>query len=170
MGGGDSQGMAPPSEDARGAARLPLRPRSPDASAVGGFSIRTLARRPRPRDSKPIIEPVLHHGEGLAVTTTSESGVHTLLLDGELDGRSLDALERALAACAATGAAAITLDLRPLRFIDSAGLWTITSAHRWCKRGGVEFSLLRGPAPIHRIFEVTGLSDVLPFRDHGAEA
>ena len=162
--------MAPPSEDARGAARLPLGPRSLDAGGIGKSSIRTLARRPRPPTSKPVNEPVLHHGEGLTVTTTIESGVHTLLLDGELDGRSLDALERALADCAQAGAVAITLDLRPLRFIDSAGLWTITSARRWCNRGSVEFSLVRGPAPIHRIFEVTGLSDVLPFSDRGAEA
>jgi anti-anti-sigma factor len=136
---------------------------------VGGSSIRTLARRLRPNDAKPVSEPVLHRGEGLAVGTTIEGGVHTLLLDGELDERSLDTLERALADCAAAGAETITLDLDRLRFIDSAGLWTITSARRWCKRGGVEFSLVRGPAPIHRIFEVTGLSDVLPFRDRPAK-
>jgi anti-anti-sigma factor len=62
------------------------------------------------------------------------------------------------------GATTITLDLGGLGFIDSAGLWTITSAKTWCDRRGYGFSLLPGPATVHHVFEVTGLSDVLPFR------
>ena len=86
------------------------------------------------------------------------------MLSGDLDNDSVTMLERALARCAGEGVTAITLDLSGLRFIDSAGLWMITSAKSWCDRRGRGFSLVAGPAPVHHVFELTGLSDVLPFR------
>ena len=81
---------------------------------------------------------------------------------------SVPTLEAALVRCAAQGAMAITLDLGGLAFIDSAGLWIITSARSWCDRRGCGFSLVPGPASVHRVFELTGLSDVLPFRPSAA--
>ncbi len=92
-------------------------------------------------------------------------GVNWLVLSGELDIRSIPTLEAAITHCYAGGATAITLDLSGLSFIDSAGLWTITAARRWCERQGYGFSLIPGPEQVQQVFEVTGLSDVLPFRD-----
>jgi anti-sigma B factor antagonist len=93
-----------------------------------------------------------------------EEGLCTLVLAGELDTRSVPTLEVAISRCCAGGARGITLDLRGLTFIDSSGLWTITSARRWCERQAYGFSLIPGPEPVQRVFDITGLSDVLPFR------
>jgi anti-anti-sigma factor len=90
------------------------------------------------------------------------------MLSGDLDASSVPALETALGQCSAGGADSITLDLSGLRFIDSAGLWVITSARRWCERRGHDFWLVPGPPAVQYVFEVTGLSDVLPFRVPGA--
>ena len=42
-------------------------------------------------------------------------------------------------------------------------LWTITQVNRWCEKQGQDFKLVPGSEPVRNIFEVTGLSDVLPF-------
>ena len=93
-----------------------------------------------------------------------EEGLCTLVLVGELDTRSVPTLEVAISRCCAGGARAVTLDLSRLTFIDSSGLWTITSARRWCERQAYGFSLIPGPESVQRVFDITGLSDVLPFR------
>lgn len=161
--------MALPSEDAVGAARSLLRPRGAAAQRLGGSSLRTLAlrfRTPKAMARVNAERPRARAADGLSVSveqTGTDRGC-TLALSGELDGRSIVTLENALERCARGGASSITLDLRNLSFIDSAGLWTITTARTWCERRGHDFSLLPAAPPVQRIFEVTGLSDVLPFR------
>ena len=103
----------------------------------------------------------------LAIEDVGSRELPRLLLTGELDVRSVPRLEAAVSRCCtrSRSARAITLDLRGLTFIDSSGLWTITAARRWCERQGYGFSLIPGPEPVHEVFEVTGLSDLLPFRE-----
>jgi anti-sigma B factor antagonist len=100
----------------------------------------------------------------LKVEDLDRDGAHVLVLSGELDTASVPILEAAISRLHVDRTTTITLDLRNLRFIDSAGLWTITRATKWCAREGYGFSLIPGPEPIQGIFELTGLSDVLPFR------
>jgi anti-anti-sigma factor len=93
---------------------------------------------------------------------------HVLVLSGELDGDSIATLEDAIARCRLDGISTLTLDLSALEFIDSSGLWTITLINRWCERHGHGFVLVPGPEPVQHVFEVTGLSDVLPFEGEGS--
>jgi anti-sigma B factor antagonist len=102
---------------------------------------------------------------GLEVAETGRDGLRRLVLTGDLDAQSVPTLEDAISRCCRRETRAVTLDLSRLGFIDSSGLWTITSAKRWCERQGYGFSLIRGPEPIQEVFELTGLSDLLPFRD-----
>ena len=83
---------------------------------------------------------------------------------GELDVAAVPVLEAELLA-AIDEADSLLLDLRRLTFVDSCGLWLITLSLSSCRRAGVAFTLTRGPERVHSIFEVTGLSDVLPFVD-----
>jgi anti-anti-sigma factor len=48
-------------------------------------------------------------------------------------------------------------------FIDSTGLAAIVLISRLCERDGRELSIIRGPRPLQRLFEITGMIDVLPF-------
>jgi anti-sigma B factor antagonist len=103
-------------------------------------------------------------GTGFSVEDVAYEGSHNLLLSGELDTRSVPALESAISRYCADGPTPITLDLTGLTFIDSSGLWTILAAMRWCEKQGRGFSIIPGSESVQQVFEVTGLSDVLPFR------
>jgi anti-sigma B factor antagonist len=100
---------------------------------------------------------------GFSVEEVVCEGSHTLLLSGELDTGSVPALESAISRYCADGSSAIALDLSELTFIDSSGLWTILAAMRWCERQGRGFSIIPGCDSVQQVFEITGLSDVLPF-------
>ena len=100
---------------------------------------------------------------GLEVETTSEDARHTLTLAGALELNSVGVLEAALSRLWSQNVAAVTLDLRGVTFIDSSGLWTITTLQKWCAREAIRFMIIPGPDPVQHVFELTGLSDVLPF-------
>jgi anti-anti-sigma factor len=70
------------------------------------------------------------------------------------------ALERALET---PGLRRIELDLRGLEFIDSTGMGVIVRLNREARVRGIQLRLRRGPRPVHRVFELSGLADALPF-------
>jgi anti-sigma B factor antagonist len=96
----------------------------------------------------------------------ADGGRRTLALAGELDLASVGTLQGAVERmCAERGTTSITIDLRGLTFIDSTGLAAIVLASKLCDTNGFEFALIPGGASTQRLFELTGLIDVLPFRD-----
>ncbi|HEY0516937.1 MAG TPA: STAS domain-containing protein [Solirubrobacteraceae bacterium] len=94
-----------------------------------------------------------------------EDGGRTLRLRGELDISSVQQLERLVQETCADGAARLRLDLRELSFIDSSGIAAIVQASSVCEEQGLDFELLEGPPAVQRLFVLTGLSEILPFRD-----
>jgi anti-sigma B factor antagonist len=95
---------------------------------------------------------------------TAEDGGRVLAPVGELDMASVDVLNAAVERARDARAPSITIDLRELSFIDSSGLAAIVLAGRLCDTNGLEFSLVPGSPSTQRLFEMTGLLDVLPFR------
>jgi anti-sigma B factor antagonist len=100
---------------------------------------------------------------GLDIEAVDRSGHTTLHLRGELDIASVPSLEAAVARVPAESTSALTLDLSRLQFIDSTGLAAIVLTGKICERSGYEFALIQGPSAVQRLFELTGLIDVLPF-------
>jgi anti-anti-sigma factor len=90
-------------------------------------------------------------------------GRHRLLLTGELDLAPAAELEAMLVRLCAEGTKEITIDLSKLRFMGSTGLRLVLLAKELCEEHGYDFYLVAGPANIQRMFEMTGLLDVLPF-------
>ncbi|MCW3027782.1 MAG: anti-sigma-factor antagonist [Solirubrobacterales bacterium] len=86
---------------------------------------------------------------------------HTLVLSGELDIAAAEDLEAAVIPCA--DAAALTLDLSRLSFMDSTGLTVVLLADALCKARGIAFALVPGPRQVQRVFEIAGLLEKLPF-------
>jgi anti-sigma B factor antagonist len=99
----------------------------------------------------------------LLVEESRNGGRHTLALEGELALGSVSTLEHAVARLWSQPVTSVTLDLRLLTFIDSSGLWTVTRLHKRCAHESVEFRVIPGPESIQQVFELTGLSDVIPF-------
>jgi anti-anti-sigma factor len=89
-------------------------------------------------------------------------GVVTLQPTGELDIGTAGRLERALLQGRRAGDR-VVLDLGRLEFIDSTGLRTIVHAVETARRDRWELRLRRGPRAVHRVFEISGVVDALPF-------
>ena len=98
------------------------------------------------------------------------SGRHTLVLSGELDVASAGELEAMVARICVDGLDALVLDLSPLAAMDSSGVRAVAFAHRSCQDNGYEFRIIPGGGAVQRLFELSGLVDVLPFEDPSPEA
>jgi anti-anti-sigma factor len=76
-----------------------------------------------------------------------------------------DALTRAASSCRR-----VVLDLRQVTFMDSSGLRLLVEAQQEAERDGFAFAVVRGPASLERLFEVTGLDGRLDLFDDPAAA
>jgi anti-anti-sigma factor len=104
-------------------------------------------------------------GELILETHTRDRAV-VVALHGELDIATAPLLREALDAIEDGRPEELTIDLRGLTFIDSAGLHLIATEHSRLARAGRTWLALRpGPGPVQRLFELTQLDEVLPFVD-----
>jgi anti-sigma B factor antagonist len=85
-------------------------------------------------------------------------------LTGELDLESADVLEREVARLHAGGHDRVVVDLSRIAFIDSTGLRVLIGLHRSAEHSGRTLSLVRGPHPVHRIFELTATAPLFHWR------
>jgi anti-sigma B factor antagonist len=88
-----------------------------------------------------------------------------LTLRGELDIATVPRLEQAVAAALAGGARELTIDLRPLSFLDSSGLRLIIVLAERAVAEGWTLALVRPPMPALTIFQITRAEENLPFID-----
>jgi anti-sigma B factor antagonist len=95
-------------------------------------------------------------------------------LEGELDiatTPSADAeLRRVEKGVENGGARVIVLDLRGLTFMDSTGLRLLVSADARARNGEYRLAIVRGPAAVQRVLELTSLDARLDVIDDPSEA
>ena len=94
---------------------------------------------------------------------TVERDGPNLALEGELDLAGVAVLESAIAAAREEGAEEVVVDLRELEFMDSSGLRCLVQADERAREDGWRLTLVRGPAGVHRIFEITRMDQRLTF-------
>ena len=63
------------------------------------------------------------------------------------------------------GAGPVVLDLRDLRFMDVRGLRLAVRLESRARLHGVDFALVRGPEPVQRVFDMTGMERFVPAVD-----
>jgi len=90
---------------------------------------------------------------------------HVIALAGELDLDGAERVAQELRRAEVTDARRVVLDLRDLQFIDSNGVRLIIEADDRLRTEGERLALIRGPRPVHRVFELTGVAERLPFVD-----
>jgi anti-anti-sigma factor len=96
------------------------------------------------------------------IDITTEDGLAVVTPRGELDVAATPQLEDALAEAAdAPGVQAIVIDLSQLEFMDSSGLRAIVLADQRLRGRGLRFALVPGGDPVHRVFELTRMTDRL---------
>lgn len=99
-----------------------------------------------------------------ALQDVVSGGRHRLIFSGELDLATVPTIDTHLQSLWREGVAGIVLDFRRVTFMDSSGLHMTLRVREGCQRQGCEFLLIQGPAPVQRLFEVSGLLDQLPFQ------
>ena len=82
---------------------------------------------------------------------------------GELDVATQGQLRAVLEQQAEKGS--VTLDLTRLRFMDTSGLRLILETAEAARRDGFTFGVIPGPPVVQRLFEIAGVSDMVPFVD-----
>ena len=109
-------------------------------------------------------DPTAPRPGGLHVDVRRDGDAVIVALAGELDLATVGELERAMQAARDAGAG-VVVDLRRLSFMDSTGLRAIVLAHEELDRAGQKLAIVRGPGPVQRVFELTGLEQRLTFLD-----
>jgi anti-sigma B factor antagonist len=100
----------------------------------------------------------------LAFETTTNGTVAVVAPTGELDLSGATVLEAELDRLAAEPElGTIVLDLRGLEFMDSSGLRLIVMADMRAREAGRRFALVKGTDTVHRVFDITRMSERLDF-------
>jgi anti-anti-sigma factor len=113
---------------------------------------RTIALPPDPSESQPFrceIEP-------------SRDGVRVCPV-GELDMATVPTVAAQLQALRAADVDRLVLDLSDVEFADSCALRLMLAWTELAEREGFVFSLVDGPPPVQRLFEITQVRAVLNF-------
>ena len=90
-----------------------------------------------------------------------EPGILRLRPRGELDIATVPQLRAALAQRGPDDA--LVLDLRDLAFLDTSGLQIVVEVSRRAHSEGFALTLIPGPRGVQRVFEIAGLTEMLPF-------
>jgi anti-sigma B factor antagonist len=102
--------------------------------------------------------------------TTRNGKVAIVRPVGELDLSGAAVLEAELDRLAEDpDLANVVLDMRGLEFMDSSGLRLVVVADMRAREAGRRFVLVRGHETVHRVFEITRMSERLDFVDDPEE-
>jgi anti-sigma B factor antagonist len=93
----------------------------------------------------------------------ADRGMVRVVPHGELDVATAPEVDRHLRELAESGFDNVVLDLRALEFMDSTGLRLIMRADAVARADGATFTLIPGPPGVMRVFEVSGVWELLTF-------
>jgi anti-anti-sigma factor len=115
------------------------------------------------------MQPVDGRGESMQsdflVDTQTTGRAVTLTLRGELDLVSSPILEGALDVACESGAELILVNLRQVEFMDSTGLHLLVTAQQRAHDSGRRFAVVRGGEHVQRLFDLSGIGDLLQVVD-----
>ena len=106
----------------------------------------------------------------LEFETREEPDRAYVTLSGELDLSTADKVERELQRIEETGIKLVVLDLSALTFLDSTGLRLIVGADQRARQSDRRLAVVRGPAPVQRVFTITKLDERLEMVDSASQA
>jgi anti-sigma B factor antagonist len=97
-------------------------------------------------------------GLALTIAQLKDNGVK-IVLRGELDLEHAYSFDEELKRVEALEPDCICLDLRELTFLDSCGLARLVAARRRAMKAGRRLVLVRGPAAVQRVFQLTAVDE-----------
>lgn len=106
------------------------------------------------------------HTADFSLSFSRDNGSVVVGVIGELDCSTSTILEQRLDDLLEDqGNLSIVLDLDAMTFVDSSGLSVFVTAFRHLRERGGELVLRRPAAPVRKVFEITGLHQVLPIEE-----
>lgn len=93
----------------------------------------------------------------MGVTTREDRGVMVVAVQGDLDATTSGELWQSVDHLLQEGRRRVVLDLREVKFVDSAGLSTLVRCMKRTRGQGGELQLAGLQSPVKRTFELTRL-------------
>jgi anti-sigma B factor antagonist len=107
----------------------------------------------------PALDP--SGGELVTIDVSRADSSAVVSADGEIDSTTAPLLSQRLTELLDTEVRELTVDLRGVTFLDSAGLCALATAHRRAARQDVRMRVLAGSRAVVRPLQITGLWDLL---------
>ena len=115
------------------------------------------------RSSNGARSQVVHPPGDLVVEAQHEGETVTVVLAGEFDLVTADAVRTALTRAIGESQGRLVVDLRRVSFIDSSGLHVLLEAYMLCRDADPALTIRPGPPNVQRVFELAHLLNYLPF-------
>ena len=100
-------------------------------------------------------------GEIVAIDVSRTDSSASVRAAGEIDSTTAPLLSQHLTALLDDDVRELTVDLRGVSFLDSAGLCVLATTHRRAVRQDVRMRVLAGSRAVIRPLQITGLWDLL---------
>ena len=88
-----------------------------------------------------------------------------MAVKGELDIDTLPEFEQVVRSVRSPDLTRLVVDLREVTFLDSMSVELLLRLHTKLAEAGAELLVVRGPRAVDRVFELTGLDQVLALAD-----
>jgi anti-sigma B factor antagonist len=108
-----------------------------------------------------VTDPFRAQFGALAVTAHRDESALRVAIAGELDVASVQPLRDVIDRFVRGDRCDVRVDCHNLAFIDSSGLGLFVKLHKRLHVAGCSLTLVRLPTPCRRVFDVTGLTEVL---------
>jgi anti-sigma B factor antagonist len=99
----------------------------------------------------------------IQVTEQSQSGWCVLGVTGRADAEAAEELEARLRGAVGSHSK-VAADFSALDYISSAGIRAVLQAARAAQAGQVEFAVCAPSAPVRKVFDMSGLDQILTIR------
>ena len=99
----------------------------------------------------------------LGIAISAQGTTMTISVRGEWDLSQKPTMRSVVNDVLARAPDCVVLDLSCLSFIDSTGVHGILELHKRSTQQHAHLVIVPGPRAVQRIFEITGLTEVLPF-------
>ena len=99
--------------------------------------------------------------EPFSVTSEQRGHAAYVRLSGEIDIATAPVLEGWLQTAECNGNTAIVADLEEVTFMDASGLRAFLGAAERASRSGRTFAIVRAPACVQRVLQITGTTHLL---------
>ena len=104
------------------------------------------------------------------VSDETTDGVTVVTVRGEVDVATAPTLKDHLATCSERGDTYLVVDLEGVPFLDSTGLGVLIGAAKRQRDHGGDLRLVATEPRVVKVFEITGLLEMLPIHDDVATA